>query len=514
MHSADPGPSATPRSTPPATRRASPLRLVVFFGGALVIIALDQATKALVRDRLALGAEWPAGWDLIHLTHVENAGAAFGILQGAWIFLLLSSVIAIAAVIVFIFWAPAQSRLYTLAFTLVLGGALGNFIDRATRVTVTDFIKPTHYPAFNVADSSIVIGVTVLIVLSFLEDRRSGRGRARRRPHRGARVIPKRHFAAGDDARLDVAIVSAMPELSRSQVRRLIEDGQVTVDGRIVERPAAHVAPTAQIEVVEPVVPDLDLQASEVPLDIIYEDEETLVLNKQPGLVVHPRPGMNAVTLINAVRAHYPEVREIDDSERGGIVHRLDRDTSGVIALAKSDAAQYAMKEQWRVRATLKIYLGIVEGRMEPPEGIIDAPLGPDPTEPTRRAVVERGQAARTQYRVLEQYGDEAALLEVRIFTGRTHQIRVHMEAIGHPIIGDQMYGRPSDLIDRQALHATRLGFTLASNGAWREFEAPLPNDMRRAVAILRARHGVAPSEGLGACDDGAAAVDGGSSRA
>jgi 23S rRNA pseudouridine1911/1915/1917 synthase len=310
-------------------------------------------------------------------------------------------------------------------------------------------------------------------------------------------MTPTRRFTTCDEGRLDLAIVAEMPELSRSQVRRLIEDGQVRVDGRDVERPAAHVGTGAAIEVVEPVVPDLDLQASEVPLDIIYEDEETLVLNKQPGLVVHPRPGMNAVTLINAVRARYPEVSEIDDSERGGIVHRLDRDTSGAIALAKSEAAQYAMKEQWRVRATLKIYLALVEGRVEPPEGIIDAQLGPDPAEPSRRAVVERGQSARTQYKVLEQYGDEAALVEVRIFTGRTHQIRVHMEAVGHPVVGDFMYGHTSDLIDRQALHAARLGFTLASNGAWREFEAPLPDDMRTAIETLRARHGVAPSDRL-----------------
>jgi 23S rRNA pseudouridine1911/1915/1917 synthase len=310
-------------------------------------------------------------------------------------------------------------------------------------------------------------------------------------------MSPVRRFTTADEGRLDVAIVAEMPELSRSQVRRLIEEGQVTVDGRLVERSAAHVAPGAAVEVVEPVVPDLDLQASAVPLDVIYEDEETLVLNKQPGLVVHPRPGMNAVTLINAVRARYPEVCEIDDGERGGIVHRLDRDTSGVIALAKSEAAQFAMKEQWRTRATVKIYLAIVEGRVEPPEGIIDAPLGPDPVEPSRRAVVERGQSARTQYRVIEQYGDEAALLEVRIFTGRTHQIRVHMEAIGHPVLGDTMYGHASDLIDRQALHAARLGFTLASNGAWREFEAPLPDDMCAAVETLRERHGVAASDHL-----------------
>ena len=195
------------------------------------------------------------------------------------------------------------------------------------------------------------------------------------------------------------------------------------------------------------------------------------------------------------MRARYPEVREIDASNRGGIVHRLDRDTSGVIALAKSEASQFALKEQWRNRETEKYYLALVEGVVDPPEGIIEAPLGPDPEDPRRRAVVEDGQYARSQYRVLEQYGHDAALLEVQIFTGRTHQIRVHLEAIGHPILGDLMYGRPSDLIERQALHAWRLGFTLASNGARREFIAPLPDDMREAIRRLRARHHVATSE-------------------
>ena len=300
-----------------------------------------------------------------------------------------------------------------------------------------------------------------------------------------------RQFHVGDTDRLDRAVVRQMPELSRAQVRRMIEDGAVSLDGQVVRRPGLRVSEGAAVAVVEPVTPDFDLQARDLPLDIIYQDEQTLVLDKQPGLVVHPRPGVKQVTLINAVRARFPEVRVIDETDRGGIVHRLDRDTSGVIALAKSEAAQFAMKEQWRQRETLKMYVALVEGRVEPPEGIIDAPLGVDPTEPTRRAVVEHGQSAKTQYRVLEQYGDEAALLEVRIFTGRTHQIRVHMQAIGHPVIGDHTYGQVSELIGRQALHAARLGFTLASNGAWREFEAPLPADIQHAIDALRARHRV-----------------------
>jgi 23S rRNA pseudouridine1911/1915/1917 synthase len=278
-------------------------------------------------------------------------------------------------------------------------------------------------------------------------------------------------------------------------VRRLIEEGRVALEGEAVLKPAHIVAPGSTIRVEEPVLANLEVVADEIPLDVIFEDEETLVLNKQPGIVVHPREGVREATLINAVRARYPEVREINDSDRGGVVHRLDRDTSGVLVIAKSEASQYALKEQWRNRETEKYYIALVEGYVNPPEGIIEAELGTDPDDPRRRAVVERGKSARSQYRVLEQYGEEAALLEVRIFTGRTHQIRVHLQAIGHPVIGDLLYGRPSDLVDRQALHAWRLGVTLASNGAWHQFVAPVPDDINEAVAQLRARHHVPASE-------------------
>ena len=302
-------------------------------------------------------------------------------------------------------------------------------------------------------------------------------------------------IVAGAEDRLDRVVTAAIPALSRSQVRRLIEEGHVTVEGVVAERGSTTIAPGTHITVDPPLVRDLDLAAEDIPLSILYEDEETLVLDKQPGVIVHPREGLHEVTLINAVRAHYPQVREINDSGRGGVVHRLDRDTSGVIVFAKSEASQYALKEQWRQRETTKQYVAIVEGRPVPVEGIIDAPLGPDPTDPRRRAVVEQGQSARSEYRVLEQYDDEAALALVRIYTGRTHQIRVHMQAIGHPVLADRLYGHASPHIDRQALHAWRLGVTLASNGAWHEFVAPLPEDLCAAIRALRARYDVAPSE-------------------
>ncbi len=298
----------------------------------------------------------------------------------------------------------------------------------------------------------------------------------------------ERRFVVQEAGRLDRAVVQAMPELSRSQVRRLVEEGSVTVAGEVSTKPAQMVQPGAELLVTEPTVPNLDWQAHDVPLDIIFEDEETLILNKPAGIIVHPRPGMNAVTLINAVRARYPEVREIDDSGRGGIVHRLDRDTSGVIALAKSEGAQHALKQQWRERETLKRYLAVVEGFVDPSHGVIEAPLGADPNDPRRRAVVDDGQYARSEFEVLEQFDDEAALVSVRIFTGRTHQIRVHLAAIGHPILGDHMYGHPSELIDRQALHARLLGLTLPSTGEWREFEAAIPPDLEALIETLRRR--------------------------
>jgi 23S rRNA pseudouridine1911/1915/1917 synthase len=307
-----------------------------------------------------------------------------------------------------------------------------------------------------------------------------------------------RRFEIGADDRIDRAVSLAMPSLSRTQARRWVEDGRVQVDGVPVTKASTLVFTGQTLEVEAPVVPAADPRAHDVPLTVLYEDEHTLILDKQPGLVVHPAEGLEEVTLIEAVAAQYPEVREIDDSDRGGIVHRLDRDTSGVIALAKSAEAQFVLKEQFRLRETTKAYLALVVGRPDPAEGIIDAPLGADPAAPYRRAVLEGGQSARSQYRVLEQYDDEAALVEVRIFTGRTHQIRVHMAAVGHPVLADAVYGRASDYIPRQALHAWHLGVTLASNGAWREFVAPLPEDLRAAIRVLRERHPVRPAPEIG----------------
>ena len=298
-------------------------------------------------------------------------------------------------------------------------------------------------------------------------------------------------FTADTEDRLDQLVAGHLVYLSRAQVQRLIGDGHADVDGRPQTRPGRRVRAGAEIAIRLPTTPDLDALAGETELEVLYEDEELLVVNKQAGLLVHPVQGRPAVTLVHVVRAHRPEVASIGGA-RSGLVHR--RDTSGALAFAKTEAARDSLRAQWKARETLKVYHAIAEGFVEPAAGRIDAPLGPDPADPTRRVVAERGEPAFSEYRVLEQYGDEAALVEVRILTGRTHQIRVHLEAIGHPIIGDALYGPDSPRIARQALHAHRLGLCLPSTGEWREFIAPRPEDVGEAVEALRDDHEVPPA--------------------
>ncbi|MFA7297477.1 MAG: RluA family pseudouridine synthase [Dehalococcoidia bacterium] len=299
----------------------------------------------------------------------------------------------------------------------------------------------------------------------------------------------RHHFDTPRRDRLDRLVAEAVPEISRSQAQRLIEQGQVTAGGAVVTRASHLVEEGVAVEVAIPVI-EVDEAAAQVPLEILYEDEHVLVVDKPWGILVHAVPGVPGLSIVDVIRARYPDATDLQDGDyRAGVVHRLDRDTTGVLAFAKTEVARDTLKDQWRARETLKEYIAIVEGHVEPAAGIVDAPLGPDPTDSRRRGVVEVGESAYTEYRVREQYGDEAALVDVRIRTGRTHQIRVHLEAIGYPVMGDTLYGRRSDHIGRQALHAARLGFRLPSTGEWREFTSPLPDDMQHVIDTLRAKY-------------------------
>jgi 23S rRNA pseudouridine1911/1915/1917 synthase len=280
--------------------------------------------------------------------------------------------------------------------------------------------------------------------------------------------------------RLDRYLCGRLAELSRSHIQKLIAEGFVTVNGQAAKA-GLRLNAGDRLKVVLPPAPPSPLTPEAMPLNIVYEDDDLLVIDKPAGLTVHPAPGHPAHTLLNAIIARFPHLAAVSDSLRPGIVHRLDRDTSGVMVVAKNSLAQAKLIEQFRARSVAKAYLVLVKGKLTPESGVIEAPIGRDPRDRKRMAVVTRGREARTEYRVMKYIGDYT-LLEVKPETGRTHQIRVHLAAIGYPVVGDKVYGVKSPFLLRQFIHASRLGFKLPSSGKYKEFKSELASDLAQAL--------------------------------
>lgn len=285
--------------------------------------------------------------------------------------------------------------------------------------------------------------------------------------------------------RLDKYVGDKCPELSRTYAQKLIADGLIRVNGGVVKA-GFRLSAGDRVDIVIPPAAPSPLSPEAMPLDILYEDDDLLVVNKPPGLAVHPAPGLRGHTLLNAILFHFPHLADIGQSLRPGVVHRLDKDTSGVMLVAKNGAAQANLVDQFKNRAVVKVYMALVKGRLTPEDGIIEAPLGRDSRNRKRMAVVgeSRGREARTRYHVVK-YTDGYTLLEVSPETGRTHQIRVHLKAIGYPVVGDPVYGVKSEHLSRQFLHACRLGFKLPSTGEYVEFTAELPTDLAQALEAV-----------------------------
>jgi 23S rRNA pseudouridine1911/1915/1917 synthase len=284
--------------------------------------------------------------------------------------------------------------------------------------------------------------------------------------------------------RLDRLIAERLTDLSRSRVHALIEQGLVTLGGRPAR---AADKPTAG-DVVSVTVPDAAptaLRPEAIPLRVVYEDADLLVVDKPAGLVVHPAPGHATGTLVNALLAHVPDLAGVGGEERPGIVHRLDRDTSGLIVVAKHDRAQRYLATQLKDRRMDKRYVALVDAAPPSESGTIEAPIGRDPRRPQHMAVVSGGRPSTTHFRIVHRYARHT-LLECKPVTGRTHQIRVHLASIGCPVVADRTYGRaqPSVSLDRHFLHAARLTFRLL-DGAERTFEAPLPPELELALTRI-----------------------------
>jgi 23S rRNA pseudouridine1911/1915/1917 synthase len=297
--------------------------------------------------------------------------------------------------------------------------------------------------------------------------------------------------------RLDRFLAASGHGWSRSQVTRWITDGHVTRNGTST-KPAQFLQPGDVIAVAPPPPTTSELRPQEMPLDVLFEDEHLIVINKPPGLVVHPAAGNPDGTLVNALLAHCRDLSGVGGVERPGIVHRLDRDTSGVLIAAKSDAAHRALSLAFRWRTTDKRYLAVVYGSFKAAEGVVDGPIARHPDDRKRMAVVTGGRPARTLYWVRERFLG-CTLVECRLVTGRTHQVRVHMAYIGHALVGDPVYaGRQWRTVEdrtlaaacrdfpRQALHAWRLTITHPLTGVPMTFEAPLPRDLAELLAVLR----------------------------
>jgi len=294
-------------------------------------------------------------------------------------------------------------------------------------------------------------------------------------------------------ARLDRYISDHLPDLSRAAVQRLIGDAQIRVDG-IARKASYHVQVGETITVRVPPPAPATPRAEKIPLDILYEDDDLIVINKLAGMVVHPAAGHSQGTLVNAILAHSPHLN-IGGVERPGIVHRLDSETSGIIVVAKNDAAMRDLQAQFKSRRVKKTYLALAEGIVKPPRGKIDAPIGRDPKHRQKMVVVTRGvrREAVTVYRTLASFDSTPfrsgryTLLEVEPQTGRTHQIRVHLAFLGFPVVADAIHGKKKNALGltRQFLHAWKITFTLPRDGREMNFTAPLPEDLRGTLAGL-----------------------------
>ena len=288
--------------------------------------------------------------------------------------------------------------------------------------------------------------------------------------------------------RIDLALAKIFPQYSRSRLQAWLKAGHVKVrrgGAQIAVERSTQVAGNESVEIAPPPAADLaQPPAQRLPLAIVFEDRDLIVLNKPAGLIVHPGAGNPDRTLMNALLAHAPALRQVP---RAGIVHRLDKDTSGLMVVAKNLSAQARLAAQLAERSVARTYLAVVHG-VPPERGLIDAPIGRDTRARTRMTVTRRGKEARTRYRVLEPLGN-AALVECKLETGRTHQIRVHLQHLHHPVVGDPVYRRGAArnlAFGRQALHAAELELVHPRSGKPKRWKAPLPADMKKLLAELR----------------------------
>ncbi|MGN1135847.1 MAG: RluA family pseudouridine synthase [Oscillospiraceae bacterium] len=290
----------------------------------------------------------------------------------------------------------------------------------------------------------------------------------------------------GEQTRIDKWLSENNPDLTRSMLQKLIKEGQVTLNGKTVCK-SCSVKNGDVITVIVPEPTELDVTAENIPIEIVYEDDDLLVVNKPKGMVVHPAAGNYSGTLVNALLYHCKDrLSSINGVIRPGIVHRIDKNTSGLLIVAKTDKSHLGLAEQIKAHTFTREYQAVICGRLKESTGIIEAPIGRHPVDRKKMCVTDKNsKPAKTEYTVLEEYNGYS-LVKLKLFTGRTHQIRVHMAYIGHPVFGDDVYGKASKLCEGQCLHAKKIGFVHPIDDKYYEFDSELPDYFKSVINKLK----------------------------
>ena len=286
------------------------------------------------------------------------------------------------------------------------------------------------------------------------------------------------------NSRLDIFLSIKLPKYSRTKIKKMIDQGNATIDGKPARSSSLiQDGQTIKFTIKEP-LPTTTLHPFELNLDVIFENENIILINKPAGLTVHPTPTNTTKTLANAIVSNYPEIKFPGTKFRPGIVHRLDKDTSGILIISKNEESHIELSNQFKTKQINKVYIGLVDGHIRPKEAIIEGNIGRHPTDRKKMCVITDGKHSVTKYREIMKYPNHS-LLEISPLTGRTHQIRVHLNSIGYSIVGDELYGKANENLERQFLHAKKIGFKMPFTKKYVEFECPLAPDLKNLLEIL-----------------------------
>ena len=463
---------------------------IKIFSLIIILIIADQLTKLWALADLRGSEGIPVISGVFELQYLENRGAAFGILQDKQILFLLITV-AVAVLLTYIYIRIPEERKYTplrICYVLLMAGAFGNLIDRVARGYVVDFFyfKLIDFPIFNVADIYVTVTMVLLIGLILFYYKEEDFEFLSRKGNMDETIeIKVTSDLAGK--RLDVILAEQCDDLTRSYINKLCKEERAKLNDKISKgNKKCKEGDKITLQIPEP--EELEILPEKMDLDIVYEDQDVILINKPKNMVVHPAAGHYTGTLVNGLMAHCKDdLSGINGVLRPGIVHRIDKDTTGILIVCKNDMAHQSIAKQLYDHSITRKYHAIVYGNIKEEEGTVNAPIGRSLKDRKKMGIVMDGKHAVTHYKVLRRLKKGFTYIECQLETGRTHQIRVHMASIKHPLLGDDVYGpkKSKYTLEGQCLHAKVLGFVHPRTGEYMEFEVPLPEYFEKLLKKL-----------------------------